>query len=49
MKLVEKSKNFFDIMLNLLDLARIIIVMLATKKGRKNDKEKQTTEGASQQ
>ena len=47
MKLFEKSKNFFDVLLNIIDLVRVIIAILATKKGRKNDVHKETSEGDS--
>lgn len=45
MKLLEKSKNFFDVLLNIIDLVRVIIAVLATKKGRKNELRKETSEG----
>lgn len=35
MKLLEKSKNFFDVLLNIVDLVRAIIAVLATKKREK--------------
>lgn len=49
MKLLAKSKNFFDVLINIIDLVRVIICLLATKKGRKNDLRKETTEGDKEQ
>lgn len=49
MKLLAKSKNFFDVLINIIDLVRVIICLMATKKARKNDIRKETSEGDKEQ